>query len=318
MKIVIAGGAGFIGSHLAEYWNTKEAEVHVIDNLKTGFEENLSGLKNVKLYKTSIEEKEKVEEIISGSDFVYNMAAMVSVPESIEKPEECISINLHGYLNILNAAKKHGVKKVILSSSAAVYGDNPELPKKVEMNPEPKSPYGITKLDGELYSKMYEEQFGLKYVCLRYFNVFGPRQSTENAYAAAVPIFIKKAIKNEDIIIYGDGEQTRDFIFIDDVVKANVLAAKKENVSGVFNIACGKSISILDLAKLIIELTKSTSKIIFEKERPGDIKHSCASIDETKEKLEFNPDYNLKEGLLKTIEYFTAPTGQAVSEEKRK
>lgn len=305
MKIVIAGGAGFIGSHLAEFWNNKNADVHVIDNLKTGLEENISHLKNVRFHRISIENKNEIEKIISGSSFVYNMAAMVSVPESIEKPEECINVNLNGYLNLLEASKKSKAKKIILSSSAAVYGDDPILPKKTEMKPEPKSPYGITKLDGELYSKMYEEQYGLKYACLRYFNVFGPRQSTENAYAAAVPIFIKRAIKNEDIVIHGDGKQTRDFIYIDDVVKANVLAIEKENVSGVFNVACGSSISIHELAKLIIELTKSKSKIVFEKERQGDIKHSLASIDETKEKLGFEPEVNLKEGLLKTIEYFT-------------
>lgn len=305
MKIVIAGGAGFIGSHLAEYWNNRNAEVNVIDNLKTGFEENLRGLNKVKFHKISIEDKKKVNEIVCGSDYVYNMAAMVSVPESIEKPEECININLHGYLNLLEASKINQVKKIILSSSAAVYGDNPELPKKTEMKAEPKSPYGITKLDGELYSKLYEEQYALKYACLRYFNVFGPRQSTENAYAAAVPIFIKRALKNEDIIIYGNGEQTRDFIYIDDVIKANVLASEKENITGVFNVANGSSISILKLAELIIELVNSKSKIKFEKERAGDIKHSRASIDETKEKLGFEPDFNLNEGLLKTIEYFS-------------
>ncbi|MBU2491040.1 MAG: NAD-dependent epimerase/dehydratase family protein [Bacteroidetes bacterium] len=305
MKIVIAGGAGFIGSHLAEYWNNRNAEVNVIDNLKTGFEENLRGLNKVKFHKISIEDKKKVNEIICGSDYVYNMAAMVSVPESIEKPEECININLHGHLNLLEASKINQVKKIILSSSAAVYGDNPELPKKTKMKAEPKSPYGITKLDGELYSKLYEEQYALKYACLRYFNVFGPRQSTENAYAAAVPIFIKRALKNEDIIIYGNGEQTRDFIYIDDVIKANVLASEKENITGVFNVANGSSISILKLAELIIELVNSKSKIKFEKERAGDIKHSRASIDETKEKLGFEPDFNLNEGLLKTIEYFS-------------
>jgi len=295
----------FIGSHLAEYWSSQKAEVHIIDNLKTGFEENISHLTNTYFYKTGIENKNEVEKIIAGSDYVYNMAAMVSVPESIEKPEECIKINLNGYLNILEASRKNKVKKVILSSSAAVYGDNPELPKKTEMKAEPKSPYGITKLDGELYSKMYEEQYGLKYVCLRYFNVFGPKQSTQNAYAAAVPIFIKKAISNEEIIIFGDGEQTRDFIFIKDVVKANILAVENKNISGVFNVANGISTTILELAKIIIELTKSKSKIVFEKERAGDIKHSRASIEETRKNLGFNPEINLKDGLLKTIEYFT-------------
>lgn len=305
MKIVIAGGAGFIGSHLAEFWNNNNAEVHVIDNLKTGFESNLSQMEKVVLHRLSIEEKEKTEEIISGSDYVYNMAAMVSVPESIEKPEECLKVNLHGYLNILEAARKQKVKKVVFSSSAAVYGDSPEQPKKINMMPEPKSPYGITKLDGELYSKMYKDQYGIEYVCLRYFNVYGPKQSTQNAYAAAVPIFIKRAIKNESIIVHGDGEQTRDFVFIDDVVTANVLASEKENISGVFNVANGESISILELAETIIELTGSKSKIVFGEERTGDIKHSLASIEETREKLAFNPKVKLREGLLKTIDYFS-------------
>lgn len=306
MKVVIAGGAGFIGSHLADFWNSKNADVHVIDNLITGYENNLSGLSNVVLHKFSITEKSKVNDVIAGADYVYNMAAMVSVPESIQKPEECLNINLHGYLNLLEASKKNNVKKIILSSSAAVYGDDPRLPKTVDMKAEPKSPYGITKLDGELYSKMYEEQFGLKYACLRYFNVYGPKQSTESAYAAAVPIFIKRAMKNEKIIIYGDGKQTRDFIYINDVVLANVLAVENENVSGVFNVANGDSITIVELAEKIVELMNSESEIVFEDERLGDIKHSRASIEETVDKLGFNPKIDLNEGLLKTIEYFTS------------
>jgi UDP-glucose 4-epimerase len=172
------------------------------------------------------------------------------------------------------------------------------------MKPEPKSPYGITKLDGEYYLKMYNEIYGLGTVALRYFNVFGPKQDPQSQYSAAIPIFVSKAMKNEPITIYGDGEQTRDFIFIKDVVEANVLAANNKNVNGVFNVATGHSISINQIVQLVIKETKSKSKIIYEEERAGDIKHSLASISETKSMLGFEPKYDLEEGLKQTINYF--------------
>jgi UDP-glucose 4-epimerase len=304
MKIVVAGGAGFIGGHIAEYWNEQGADVHVIDSLRTGNIKNIEGLENVKFHKGSITDRELVFEVLKDADYIYNLAALVSVPESIEKPFECIDINVNGMLNLLDAAKEFGAKKLVLSSSAAVYGDDPELPKRISMTPHPKTPYSITKLDGEYYNKMYFEQYGLETISLRYFNVYGPRQNPKSQYAAAVPIFVDRATKNEDITIYGDGEQTRDFIYVKDVVKANVVASQSEGITGVFNVANGSSITIKELCEKIIELVNSKSKINFADERAGDIKHSLAAIDETVEILGFNPDFPLDEGLNNTIKYF--------------
>jgi UDP-glucose 4-epimerase len=304
-KIVITGGAGFIGSHLAEHWIGEGAEVHIIDNLRSGFLKNVQLFPQAKFHHVSITEREKVFKIVQGATYVHHLAAMISVPESIDKPLECVEINVHGLLNVLDACKEHNVKKIVLSSSAAIYGDNPISPKTIDMKPAPKSPYGITKLDGEYYLQMYNEQYGLGAVSLRYFNVFGPRQDPGSQYAAAVPIFIEKALHNEPITIYGDGEQTRDFIFIKDVVLANVLAATNQEVNGVFNVALGKATSINQIAKAIIDRLESESNIIYEPERKGDIKHSLASIDETLDVLQFNPRFSLEDGMKETIKYFS-------------
>ncbi|MDP2037248.1 MAG: NAD-dependent epimerase/dehydratase family protein, partial [Ignavibacteria bacterium] len=227
-KVVVTGGAGFIGSHIVEHWINAGAEVHIIDNLRSGFISNVQLFPQAIFHQVSITEREKVFKILENADYVHHLAAMISVPESVDKPHECVEININGLLNVLDACKENGVKKIVLSSSAAIYGENPESPKRTDMRPQPKSPYGITKLDGEYYLQMYNEQYGIGAVSLRYFNVFGPRQDPKSQYAAAIPIFIEKAIQNEPITIYGDGEQTRDFIFVKDVVKANVLAATNE------------------------------------------------------------------------------------------
>ncbi len=303
-KITITGGAGFIGSHLCKYWISRNFQVTVIDNLRSGFEKNLSGLNNVTLIKESITSRAEVFKAINGSKYVFNMAAMISVPESMTNPFECVNINVNGLINILDAAKEYGVEKVIHSSSAAIYGEDPELPKTTSMKPNPKSPYGITKLDGEYYLNMYSDFYGLKTTSLRYFNVFGPGQDPKSQYAAAIPIFVYKALNNEDITIYGDGEQTRDFVFVEDVVQANVLAAESSIKKGVYNVANGKTITIKQLAQLIIEYTNSKSKILFAPERAGDIKHSLASIDNTVADLGFAPKCNLEDGLKSTVDYF--------------
>ena len=235
---------------------------------------------------------------------MHHLAAMISVPESMDKPIECVDINVNGLINILDAARKFNIKKVVHSSSAAVYGDNPVSPKTVDMRPEPKSPYGITKLDGEYYLQMYNEAFSVPTASLRYFNVFGPRQDPKSQYAAAIPIFVSKALKNEDMIIFGDGEQTRDFVFVKDVVQANILAATKPNAVSMYNVANGYAITIKDLCELIIETIGSKSKIVFADPRPGDIKHSLASVTQTKEALGYEPKYDLHNGLKQTIEYF--------------
>lgn len=304
VKVVITGGAGFIGSHIVERWSADDAEIHVIDNLRSGYKKNVENFNNVVFHQGSITDKELVFNVIKDADYVHHLAAMISVPESVINPYECVEINVIGLLNVLEAAKKYNVKKVVHASSAAVYGDNPISPKTTDMAPAPKSPYGITKLDGEYYLQMYFESFGLKTVSLRNFNVFGPRQDPKSQYAAAIPIFVAKALKNEPITVYGDGEQTRDFVYVKDVVNANILAATNTEATGVFNIACGHAISINTLVNTVIELTNSSSSIIYEDERPGDIKHSLASIENTKKVLSFKPEYNMMEGLKTTVEYF--------------
>ena len=299
MKILITGGAGFIGSNIVEHFH-KTDDVVVLDNLRSGFERNLAGFRAT-FVRGSVTDKAAVENAAWGADYIFHLAAMVSVPESVENPRETVDINVHGTLNVLDAARTHGVKKVVISSSAAIYGDNPVVPKVESMLPEPKSPYAITKLDAEYYAKMYTSEFATPVVCLRYFNVFGPRQNPKSQYAAAVPIFIDRALRNQDITIYGDGEQTRDFVFVKDVVAANVLAARSA-ATGVFNIACGGRITINDLARTIIALTKSSSTIIYAGERAGDVKHSQADIG-LATALGFRPAYTLQDGLTPTIEY---------------
>ncbi len=303
-KVVVAGGAGFIGSHVAQHYSDKGYKVVVIDNLRSGKIRNLEVINNLQFINKSVTEIEEVFRAVEGADYIFNFAALVSVPESIEKPYECVNINVNGILNLLEAAKKYKIKKVIHISSAAVYGDDPELPKRVTMKPAPKTPYSITKLDGEYYCNMYSEQFGLKTTTLRFFNVFGERQDPKSQYAAAVPIFIEKALKNEDITIYGDGLQTRDFIYVKDIVQACVLAAESPMQTGLFNVAYGKTITILEIAELIIKLTGSQSKINFAPERAGDIKHSYAYVQETFDLLKFNPNWDLIKGLEAAISYF--------------
>ncbi|MEO9570243.1 MAG: NAD-dependent epimerase/dehydratase family protein [Polaribacter sp.] len=299
-KYLITGGAGFIGSHIAEYLSEKGNEVTILDSLRTGFEKNLDGL-NVNFVNGDIRDADLLSELAKHTDCIFHLAALVSVPESLLKVKECIDINANGTINVLEAVKENINCKVVLSTSAANYGDNPVLPKVETMVPEPMTPYSITKLDGEFYLKMYLDQYNLQTSSLRYFNVFGPRQDPKSAYAAAVPIFINKALKNEPITIYGDGLQTRDFIYVKDVVRANVLASKKGN--GTFNVALGNSTSILDLAKRIIKLTNSKSEIKFLEERSGDIKHSKADVTKFKE-LGFTPKYTLDEALEETIAFY--------------
>ena len=304
MKIVVTGGAGFIGSHVVEYWLGQDAEVHILDNFRSGKRENVSLFPKAILNEGSITDRDFVFDVLKDADYVHHLAALISVPESMDKPLECVDINVNGLINILDAAREYGIKKVVHSSSAAIYGENPESPKTVGMLPQPKSPYGITKLDGEYYLALYNEAFAVGTASLRYFNVFGPRQDPKSQYAAAIPIFVNKALKNEDLVIFGDGQQTRDFVYVKDVVQANVKAALNPQATSVYNVANGFSITIKELCELIIDTTGSRSTIQFADPRPGDIKHSLASIEQTKKALDFNPQYDLREGLKQTIEYF--------------
>ncbi len=301
MKILVTGGAGFIGSHLVEHFQGK-AEVRVLDNLRSGCKHNLAGLQH-EFIEASILDREAVRQAVQGVDYIFHLAAMISVPESVAKPDECDEINTTGTLVVLEEAAKAGVKKLVLSSSAAIYGDNPVVPKVETMATEPKSPYASTKLEGEQLCKQFADAGRLPTACLRYFNVFGPRQNPKSQYAAAVPIFIERALKNLPITIYGDGEQTRDFIFVKDIVAANVFFATQFQASGVFNVAYGQKITIKSLAEKIVALTGSKSKIQFAPTRAGDVKHSLAAIDKLRA-AGFAPTGNFTDGLAATIQFF--------------
>jgi UDP-glucose 4-epimerase len=300
-KVLITGGAGFIGSHIAEYYQGR-AEVVVLDNLRSGFRKNLVGV-DCRFIEGSVTDPVAVRQAMEGVDYVFHLAAMVSVPESMTKPKECVEINTQGTLTVLEEAATAGVKKLCFSSSAAVYGDNPTLPKTEEMLPEPKSPYAVTKLDGEYYCRIFHDQGRLNTACLRYFNVFGPRQDPKSQYAAAVPIFIGKAIRNEPVTIFGDGQQTRDFVYVEDVAAANVFLARQPELCGVYNVANGQTITITRLAEQIVEMTGSGSPLRYVPERPGDIKHSRAAIDKIRSSG-FVPSNTFQEGLKETIEFF--------------
>lgn len=301
LKVLITGGAGFIGSHLVEYFHGR-AEVIVLDNLRTGFHRNLSNF-NCRLIEGSITDRDAVKDAVKGVDYIFHLAAMISVPESMQKPQECVQINTQGTLTVLEEAARAGVKKLCFSSSAAIYGDNPVVPKVETMLPEPKSPYAVTKLDGEYYCRMFHNEGWLKTAAMRYFNVFGPRQDPKSQYAAAVPIFIDKALKNEPITIFGDGQQTRDFVYVKDVVAANVFLAEHPDLSGVYNVAYGRSMTINELANKIIQLTNSKSAIHYAPVRSGDVKHSRAAVDRLNTAgLTLNDRFD--QGLSETICFF--------------
>lgn len=302
MKILVTGGSGFIGSHIVEHYQDKAEEIRVLDNLRTGYRHNLDGLKHT-FIEGSITDRELVKKAVEGVDYIFHMAALVSVPESMAKPGECVDINVHGLLNVLEEAAAAGVKKLVFASSAAIYGDNPTVPKLETMVPEPKSPYAITKLDGEYYLGMFQKEGRLETAAVRFFNVFGPRQDPKGAYAAAVPIFIEKAVKNEDITVFGDGGQTRDFIYVKDIVGALSFAVETPGVTGVFNAGYGGQITINDLANNLISAQGSSSKVLHADERPGDVRNSRASSDKLRA-AGWVPKHSLEEGLGVTLEFF--------------
>jgi UDP-glucose 4-epimerase len=299
MKVLVTGGAGFIGSHIVEHFQ-RRASVVVLDNLRSGFESNLRGFQ-YGWVRGSILDRDLVRRAMDGVDFVFHLAAMISVPESMQKPIDCVEINTVGTLTVLEEAARAKVKKLVFSSSAAIYGNNPETPKREAMVPEPRSPYAVTKLDGEYYCKMFVDEGRLPTACLRYFNVFGPRQDPKSQYAAAVPIFIDRAVKNEPITIYGDGEQTRDFVYVKDIAAANAFFAIETPATGVFNVACGQRITIRELAATICQLTGSKSEIKYAAERAGDVKHSLASVEKIRN-AGFQPRNDFADGLRSTIE----------------
>ena len=301
MKILITGGAGFIGRHIAGHFQS-EAEVRVLDNLRSGFRRNLDGLKH-EFVEGSVLDRGLVRSAMHGIDYVFHLAALVSVPESMEKPDECAEINTIGTKIVLEEAACAGARKLVFSSSAAIYGDSPVVPKTERVEAAPKSPYASTKLAGEELCARFAARKQIATISLRYFNVFGPFQDPRSQYAAAIPAFVERALANEPILVHGDGEQTRDFIFARDVARANAFFARQPSLTGVFNIARGRGTSVNELSAMIRQLTGSSSTIEHGVERPGDIKHSVAAVEEAA-KAGFTAESTLVDGLRTTIKYF--------------
>lgn len=302
-RILITGGAGFIGSHLARRF-AGQAEVTVLDDLRSGYERNLAGTA-CRFVRGSILDAASLRAAIAGAEEVYHLAAMISVPESVAKPAECAELNTEGTRCVLDAAVAAGVRKVVLASSAAIYGDNPTVPKLESMAPEPKSPYAETKLAGEKLLEAYRQEHGLGTTSLRFFNVFGPRQDPRSAYAAAVPIFIAKALRDEPIGIHGDGGQTRDFVHVTDIVGALAFAGASREMAGTYNVGYGRSQSILSLAQEVIRLTGSKSAIEHLPPRAGDVRHSLASTERLLA-AGWKPQSSVSAGLAETVDYFRA------------
>ncbi|MBI2328763.1 MAG: SDR family oxidoreductase [Chloroflexi bacterium] len=304
-KVVVTGGAGFIGSHLTGSLVRRGYNVKVLDDLSTGKLRNIEGLiseNDIDFIRGSVTNLSLLQKLFRDVSCVFHLAAIPSVPRSIDEPLPCHQVNASGTLKVLLAARDNRVNKVIYSSSSSVYGDTPVLPKKENMLPDPQSPYAVAKLAGEYYCRVFHKVYGLATVCLRYFNVFGPGQDPDSQYAAVIPRFIKGCFEGNSPTIFGDGEQTRDFTFVKDVVSANLLA-EESNASGVFNISRGDSITINRLAEYIIELTGSNVEPVYQRARPGDIKHSSADISKA-EAFGYKPLYDLETGLAETIKWF--------------
>ena len=301
-KVVVTGGLGFIGSHLIERLNQNN-EIIIVDNQSSGNIKNIEGLDFTRI-DTDLGDITEVnlEQIFEGADYIFHLAAVTSVPQSVEDPIRSNEVNITGILKVLEAARKCDVDKLIFSSSSAVYGETEQLPIS-ESNPiNPMSPYAVTKATGELYCNVYSEIYGLPTISLRYFNVFGPRQDPKSQYAAVIPIFIDKLLKNESPVIYGDGEQTRDFVSVKDVVDANLLSARSSE-TGVFNIGLGKSTTINQLFEIIKNTMDKDIEPVHEAERSGEIKHSVADISKAKS-LGYSPEKDFTNKLIETVNWF--------------
>lgn len=304
-KVVVTGGAGFIGSNLAGELASSN-HVVVVDDLSTGNLVNIQDLidsKDIEFIQGSITDLGLLQETFKDVDYVFHQAAIPSVPRSVKDPITSNYANVNGTLNVLVAARDNNVKKVVYASSSSVYGDTPTLPKKEDMKPCPLSPYAVGKITGEYYCQVFNEVYGLSAVSLRYFNVYGPRQDPLSEYAAVIPKFITCILNEESPVIFGDGEQTRDFTFIKDVVQANILAAESD-ATGVFNTACGKRISINDLVHSIRVITGKNVDSVYDDPRPGDILHSLADITKAKEQFHFDPKFTMEKGLEETVKWF--------------
>ncbi|MDP2939747.1 MAG: SDR family oxidoreductase [Candidatus Omnitrophota bacterium] len=305
-KYLVTGGAGFIGSHIVERLVKLGQDVRVLDNFSCGKEENLKGsINKIELIKADIRDADAVNRAVLGVDFVLHQAALRSVPKSLSNPSDYNAVNIDGTLNLLEAAGQAKVKRFVFASSCAIYGVNHKFPQEESDLPKLISPYALTKLTGEYYCRIFSKNYGLETVSLRYFNVFGPRQALDDEYSAVIPKFITCILNNQPPPIHGSGKQSRDFIYIDNVVEANILATKIANIeSQVINVANGKDYSILDLVALLNKIMGKSIKPIFTPPRPGDVLKALADISKAKKILKYKPKVNFEQGLKRTLEWF--------------
>jgi len=305
-RALVTGGAGFIGSHLVETLVEAGCAVSVVDNLSTGHLSNITALKDqTRFYEGDIRDRDLMMEITQGCDIIFHEAAVVSVPQTVEDPLESAQVNELGTLIVLEAARTHRVQRVVMASSCAVYGNDPRLPKHEKLPPAPESPYAVQKLAGELYAAIYSGLYGVETVCLRYFNVYGPRQDPGSPYSGVISIFMNLAAADHQPVIYGDGKQRRDFVFVKDVARANLLAGSAPGVGGsVFNIGTGTSISINSLWSRVCRVSGCRRQPSYAAPRPGDIVESVAGIEKTRSDLGFTPGYSFEKGLELTYRWY--------------
>jgi UDP-N-acetylglucosamine/UDP-N-acetyl-alpha-D-glucosaminouronate 4-epimerase len=307
MHYLVTGAAGFIGSHLVEFLMSSDHTVTALDDLSTGKRENIARwLRRIDFIEGSVLDPAVCARAMRGVDYVFHEAALASVPRSIANPEATHAANATGTLNVLIAARNAGVKRVVYAASSSAYGDTLELPKHERMPSLPLSPYAVSKLAGEAYMRAFHASYGVETISLRYFNIFGPRQDPESQYAAVIPKFVTSALENRAPTIFGDGEQTRDFTFIDNVVRANMLAceAPREACGGVYNVGCGKRVSLNDLWRCIKEQTGTPVEPEYQPFRAGDVRDSLASLDAIRKALGYTPVVDLEEGLRRTVASF--------------
>jgi nucleoside-diphosphate-sugar epimerase len=304
MRTLVTGGAGFIGSHIVEELLRRGDTVRVLDNFSTGTRENLEPYHgNLEILEGDLRNLETVKTAVQDTDYIFHLAAFISVPQSIKDPDKCFAINVAGTVNLLEESRKAGARKVVLSSSSAVYGDGDIFPTTEESPLRPLSPYALSKQVNELYARLYTRTLELPVTALRYFNVYGPRQRPDSDYAAAIPIFLRQLIAGEPITIFGDGRQSRDFIFVKDVVRANLLAAEDRPSGEALNICTGSEINLLDLLEALSEISPSQPEVHFVAPRPGDIYRSAGSPVKAAGILGFRAETPLSVGLAKTLEW---------------
>lgn len=306
MNYLISGGAGFIGSNIAKRLVEEGESVRIIDNFSTGKLENISSISGkVEIIDGDIRDTDIVSKAVRDMDFIIHQAALPSVPRSVKDPLTSNSVNVTGTLNLLNAVREAKIKRFVYASSSSVYGDTPVLPKREDMQPNPQSPYAVAKLTGEYYCSIFYKVYGLPTVSLRYFNVFGPNQDPQSQYAAVIPRFITAILNQKNPVIYGDGGQSRDFTFVENVVEANLLSCKSDNASGkIFNIACGDRYTINTLLNELYSLSDKKVDPVYSEPRQGDIRHSHADISRARETIGYSPKVDFKEGLRRTVEWF--------------